>query len=138
MNILLSFFIITSLFVIVYLSFKLFIVKKSLKEIRLDLRKILKTDTNNLINTSSSDKEVSNLSNDLNVELMNLRKQRLEYENGNQELKQAITNISHDLRTPLTGINGYVDLLKEEELTEKQYRYVQKINDKTTELINLT
>ena len=138
MNILLSFFIITSLFVIVYLSFKLFIVKKSLKEIRLDLRKILKTDTNNLINTSSSDKEVSNLSNDLNVELMSLRKQRLEYENGNQELKQAITNISHDLRTPLTGINGYVDLLKEEELTEKQYRYVQKINDKTTELINLT
>ena len=74
--------------------------------------------------------------NDLNKELQNLRKEKLEYENGNQELKKIITNISHDIRTPLTAIQGYVDLMKEN--TEKQEEYRQIIEKKTEELTLLT
>lgn len=33
---------------------------------------------------------------------------------GNDELTTAVTNISHDLRTPLTAICGYLDLLEQE------------------------
>lgn len=37
---------------------------------------------------------------------------------GDRELKEAVTNISHDLRTPLTAIIGYLELLEEEEKSE--------------------
>lgn len=133
-----SIFLIILIVIVLYFTIKLFLLKKSIKEIRYSLNKILESDTNNLIYISSSDKDLTSLTNDLNVELRKLRKERLQYENGNQELKQAITNISHDLRTPLTGISGYVDLLREEKLTEKQNRYIKIINDKTNELVNLT
>lgn len=123
---------------LIFVIIKLFLIKKSMREIRADLRKILKSDTNNLLTVSSYDKDVRNLTNDLNEELGELRKQRLQYENGNQELKKSITNISHDLRTPLTAISGYLDLLKEENLNDKQNMYVEVVNNKTNELILLT
>ncbi len=56
---------------------------------------------------SSHDKLVSSLANDINVELKELQKQKHRYIQGDKELKNAITNISHDLRTPLTTIWGY-------------------------------
>lgn len=41
-----------------------------------------------------------------------------------QYLKEAITSMSHDLRTPLTAILGYLRLLKKEDLTEQQENYI--------------
>lgn len=117
---------------------KLFLVKKSIKEILVNLKTILKSDTNNIVSVSTSDKYIKQLANELNIELKNLREQKLQYENGNRELKKSITNISHDLRTPLTAITGYIDLLQEEKMTEKQTNYVRIINNKTNELVNLT
>ena len=122
--------------VIFFIAIKLYFLKKSLKEIRISLDTILKTDTNQLLTISSTDKEMKAFVNDLNKELQNLRKEKLEYENGNQELKKIITNISHDMRTPLTAIQGYVDLMKEN--TEKQEEYRQIIEKKTEELTLLT
>ena len=69
---------------------------------------------------------------------MELRKQKLQYKNGNQELKKIITNISHDLRTPLTVINGYIDLLQKENKNVEQERYIKIIKEKIYELQELT
>ena len=80
---------------------KLYCIKKSIIEIRISFKNILKTDTNNLLTVSSSDRELNRLANELNTELKNLRTLRLQYEKGNHELKKMITNISHDMRTPL-------------------------------------
>ena len=124
--------------IIIILVAKIYILKKSLKEIESSLDKILKSDTNNLITTSSSDKDIKNLIIFLNKELKELRKQKLQYEAGNQELKKNITNISHDLRTPLTAINGYVDLLEKEELVESQKEYLSVVKKKVNELTELT
>ena len=54
------------------------------------------------------------------------------------ELKEAVTNISHDLRTPLTAINGYLDLLEREEKSENVHRYLSQIKNRTEVLKNLT
>lgn len=124
--------------ILVILVTKIYMLKKSLKEIESSLDKILKSDTNNLITTSSSDKDIKNLIIFLNKELKELRKQKLQYEAGNQELKKNITNISHDLRTPLTAINGYVDLLEKEELVESQKEYLSVVKKKVNELTELT
>lgn len=117
---------------------KIFFMKKSVKEMNDNLKEILKSDTNNLITISTSDKEIKNLAQDLNENLKNLREQRLQYENGNQELKKIITNISHDMRTPLTAIKGYIDLLKEANIEEKQQEYLSIIERKTGDLVLLT
>ena len=111
-------------------------IKKSIKETEKSLEYILRTDTNNLITVS--DKTVKNLASFLNRELKDLRKAQLQYENGNQELKRNITNISHDLRTPLTAIRGYADLLQEENLPQKGEEYLKIINKKVGELTELT
>lgn len=121
---------------VIILLVKIIIIKKSIKDIQEEIHTILDTDTNNLITISSNDKEIQKLTSNLNIELRKLRKQRLEYENGNQELKKSITNISHDMRTPLTVISGYLDLLKENDNREKEY--IEIIDRKTKELINLT
>lgn len=95
-------------------------------------------DTNSIITISSSDKSIKNLATSLNNQLIELRTQKLEYTNGNQELKEIITNISHDLRTPLTAIKGYIDILKEENLSKKQKKYLNIIHEKSQELVNIT
>ncbi len=50
----------------------------------------------------------------------------MEYQNADQSLKDMITNISHDIRTPLTSIDGYFQLLcQTEEKTEREkYRKI--------------
>lgn len=112
--------------------------KKSLEEIENSLNNILKSDTNNLITISSSDKYIKKLVLALNNELKELRNQKLQYKTGNQELKNNITNISHDLRTPLTAINGYIDLMQKEDLSNKQNKYLNILKNKSNELVYLT
>ena len=124
------------LLICITLVLKIYSIKKSIKEIQKSIENILNTDTNNLI--LISDASVKKLAIFLNKELKEMRKQKLQYEYGNQELKRNITNVSHDLRTPLTAIKGYIELLKEESLTQNGRKYISVINRKTEELTELT
>ena len=112
--------------------------KKSIKEIVNSLDEILKSDTNSLLTISSGDKNIKELVSRLNKNLKTLRKEKLQYENGNQELKRTITNISHDIRTPLTAIMGYIDLIKKDNENYKKQEYVKIIERKANELKILT
>lgn len=67
-----------------------------------------------------------------------MRKQKLKYKNGNQELKKIVTKISHDLRTPLTALKGYIDLINKEKLSISQKKYLKIIQKKSDELNELT
>lgn len=138
MNSILSIMVVILFLICVVLIAKIYFMKKSVKEIELSLKDILKSNTNNLLTISSSDKDVKKLTNVLNIELKELRKQRLQYETGNQEIKSSITNISHDIRTPLTAISGYIDLIKESKENEKKEEYLKIVENKTNDLILLT
>ena len=96
------------------------------------------SDTNTLIDISSSDPHLRKLASEINIQLRLLRKERHRYQQGDLELKEAITNISHDLRTPLTAINGYLDLLEREEKSETVHCYLSQIQNRTDVLKNLT
>ena len=122
----------------IFLIIKLYLIKKSIREIEKSINWILEGDTNNLLTVSSADTDIKRLANSLNIKLKNLRNQKLQYVNGNQELKKSITNIAHDLRTPLTSISGYVDLLKTKKGKERQEEYLNIIDRKTNDLILLT
>ena len=138
MNISLLLISIISSFICIFLLLKLFLIKKSIIEIEKNFTKILESDTNNIISISSSDKDIKNLTINLNDNLIELRKQKLKYKNGNQELKKIVTNISHDLRTPLTALKGYIDLINKEKLSISQKKYLKIIQKKSDELNELT
>lgn len=110
-----------TLFVILLiLAARLFLIHRSLREICDGLSDILGTDTqkdistNALLCVSSGDRYIRRLAARLNRQLSVLRSRQLRYENGDRELKEAVTNISHDLRTPLTAMAGYLELLRKE------------------------
>ena len=53
-------------------------------------------------------------------------------------LKAAITNVSHDLRTPLTAVCGYLDLLEQEPHSDASQRYLAIIRECTDAMRSLT
>lgn len=124
--------------IVIALCIKNYMLKVSMAEIRAELADWLEADTNTLISVSSNDRHIRSLASDLNSQLRLLRKQRRQYLNGDRELKEAVTNISHDLRTPLTAICGYLDLLESEEKSENVTRYVSAIEDRVQALKQLT
>jgi len=124
--------------VIIILAIKIRMMQKSMDEICSCLSEHLSSDTNQLITVSSSDKHVRLLASEIAKQLAELRRQRRQYINGDRELKEAVTNISHDLRTPLTAICGYLELLEAEEMTDNTRRYVEQISNRTEALKALT
>lgn len=125
------------LVIIFALLLKIFYMRKAIREIKRGFSEKLYTDTNTPIMLSSHDKLVSSLANDINVELKELQKQKHRYIQGDKELKNAITNISHDLRTPLTTICGYLSLLDKEEKSEHIARQLSIIKNRTFALKQL-
>ncbi len=123
---------------IIALSVKIYYIKKSISDIHRGVSRHLVEDTNVLISVSSRDKDVQKLANELNKELNLLREQRLKFVNGDKETKDAITNIAHDLRTPLTAVLGYLDLLESEEKSENVDRYISFIKNRADTLKVLT
>ncbi len=126
------------LIVIAILIVKICTLRKSAKEIAEAFVDRLETDTNTLILISSRDKEMRRLAETVNEQLRLLRKQRRQYVSGDKELKEAVTNISHDLRTPLTAIWGYLDLLERQDTSAEVARYLGHIRNRAEALRQLT
>lgn len=119
------------------LAVKIILMRKAAYEIRDGVAYRLRTDTNTLLDISSRDKAMLALAQGLNEELGVLRGKRRTYEQGSLALKKEITNISHDLRTPLTAIRGYLELLEKEETSENIRRYLNILSERTEALSNL-
>ena len=74
----------------------------------------------------------------LSTQLSAMRAEELSYIQGNRELKSAVTNISHDLRTPLTAICGYLDMIQKTDDPEKQARYLSIMKERADMMKHLT
>lgn len=120
------------------LAVKILIMQKSMNEICDCIAEHLSSDTNQLVTVSSGDRHIRRLAGRISVQLTELRRMKLRYTGGDRELKEAITNISHDLRTPLTAICGYLELLETEEMTVNTRRYLDQIANRTEALKGLT
>lgn len=103
-----------------------------------DLEDITEKDTNLLLTTSSGDKSIKSLVDSLNKELKKLLSIKREYSKGVFDVKKSAENIAHDIRTPLTVIKGYVDLLEEEDLSEEGKKCLEIIKGRTRYMKEMT
>ncbi|MBP5268620.1 MAG: HAMP domain-containing histidine kinase [Ruminococcus sp.] len=94
--------------------------KKELANIAKQLSELRDQDTNRLINGENgmADKLIV----EINSMLKEIRETKAEYKKKNHSLEQMITNVSHDLRTPLTSAMGYIDLIQHSDLSEEEKR----------------
>ncbi|MBQ1464222.1 MAG: HAMP domain-containing histidine kinase [Ruminococcus sp.] len=123
---------------IILLLTKLHLMKKAAREIHAGFQRSLSEDTNTAIRLSTRDKDMRELAGSINVQIRKLREEHLLYHQGNSELKNAITNISHDIRTPLTAIYGYLDMLQNTSDPEKQERYIAIMKERAELMKQLT
>ena len=117
---------------------KIALMRRAARDIGRQMEEKLSTDTNTAIVLDSRDRVMCDLAECINRELGKLREAYLRYRTGDLEVKEAVTNISHDLRTPLTAICGYLDLLHRTKDPQKQEEYLAIIEERAEILRQLT
>lgn len=112
-------------FVVVLFRYRM--LKRDLKKAKKQCEYIRSQNTNLVLHSESMDADVCALMNEFNSVLLESTelKRRLLHEEA--EIKNVITNVSHDLRTPVTSMIGYAKLLEKEPLNEKQKEYTSVI-----------
>ncbi|SDX86621.1 Histidine kinase-, DNA gyrase B-, and HSP90-like ATPase [Tepidimicrobium xylanilyticum] len=129
--------IILSLLLIVFLTQLLFI-KKQLKNITEQLKNYNMRKTDKKIDITFLNREIESIASEIN-NLIDLHIQsNTEKKSAERQLKQAIANMSHDLRTPLTSILGYIQLMEDDEISdEERKQYLKIAKDRTKRLQTL-
>ena len=124
--------------IIIILSILLLNDKIKTKRITGKLEKILKENSRErikLYNLSANNKE---LVREINIFLDKYESISIDNKNYKDHHQKMISNISHDIRTPLTALMGYVDLLSDNSVTkEKREEYVSIIKERGTALKDL-
>jgi len=120
------------------LVIKVVLLRRAFTEIDDQVRDHIDGTNSSSFRLSTSDKCARHLANDLDDELKELHRERIFLQNGDKRMKENVTAISHDLRTPLTAINSYVDLLSSETDEAKRKEYLDRIKDRTEELKYMT
>ena len=122
-----------SISVLILFLYIIFILKQ-LKSISKQLDKRLIENTRQPLNIELFNKTITNLSKNINRCLKLEEKRRLESINDQKQFKELISNISHDLRTPLTSIKGYQQLLEKTPLDKHQVQLLKTAQKSTDEL----
>ncbi|BCZ44628.1 two-component sensor histidine kinase [Clostridium gelidum] len=114
--ILMIFIIIVSIIVFI----KLHSYKKQIRDITAQIKEFKDRKTNKKINTQIADKDIEKLAYEINEYLELYKRNEQEKVAFENTLKQGIANMSHDLRTPLTSIIGYLKLLQNGEIDKEE------------------
>jgi len=122
----------------IVLLVKVVLLERAFKEIGDQVKDHMDGTNSSIFQLSTSNKEARKLANDLNGALQELHAERVFLKDGDKRMKENVTAISHDLRTPLTAINSYVDLLENETDEARRREYLDRIKDRTSELKDMT
>ena len=116
---------------------KIVLLRRGFDELTENIEDQVKGQTQVPVTLSTSDPHAQRAAETINRELTNLQKERNDYLDGNRKVAEAVTGISHDIRTPLTAINSYLDLMAEETDEELKAQYLERIKSRTLSLSGL-
>ncbi|MDU2828473.1 MAG: HAMP domain-containing sensor histidine kinase, partial [Clostridium perfringens] len=115
----------------------IFILKtKEINRLTLELKKLNSEGKIEKLRLSLPNKNIENLIVEINTLIDDKRKMENIYKGKDMELREAIANMSHDLRTPLTSIMGYVYLLNDDKLDKEERKEYLKIIEKRSAVLN--
>jgi len=129
-----EFIIIFLILIIIILLTYLFLLNKELERIPTEIKKIRFSKSNKRIHSNYTLKNLDLLILQINQLIDETSKREIEYNHKNQSLMKMMTNISHDLRTPLTSALGYIDLLLKSDLPKEEKEKERKIKEKKRKL----
>lgn len=130
--------IIMLILVIGVLSAYILLYKREIRSIVNRLQFIIEHDTNKKINLQIKVKEINELAIQLNHLINYYKTEKIAISKAEHKFKEEITNISHDLRTPLTSIAGYVQMLESENTpAEKKAEYYNIIRRRIDTLVKM-
>ncbi len=119
MNILAVFLIIFA----ILLSYIIYIQRRQIKLICRQLAFINNNNTNKMVTQEINSKYISELVDSINGMIANQKTHDINVMRNNNNLKETITNLSHDIRTPLTSLDGYFQLMKESTSDKEKDKY---------------
>ncbi|XMB66304.1 HAMP domain-containing sensor histidine kinase [Mycoplasmatota bacterium zrk1] len=132
-------FIIVLIVILVFCIIRLLRMTNDIQSLNKSLRYIQENETNQLLTTTTFYKDICSLSSTMNEILEEKMKIRISSNKSNREFRQAVTNISHDLRTPLTSAIGYLQMIQSDKTEEyKKDDYLKIIEYRLKTLSNLT
>ncbi|CEO28086.1 sensor histidine kinase [Paraclostridium sordellii] len=112
----------------VYFSTRFFLLSRSINNVTKDFKYISKNvNSNRKFKLNYPEKHLEQLLLEINKYLEDTQIYKQKYIKREEEIRKEIENISHDLRTPLTSIRGYLELIKDEDITDnekKEYIYI--------------
>lgn len=115
----------------------LIMLKRQMNQINELLEKRMREQTRQPVSLDMINKELNRLARNINICLKAEENLRLGKIREEKKFKEMIINISHDLRTPLTAVKGYLQLLDKEELRKEQKFKLEIAIKHTNELGNL-
>ncbi len=110
--------------IILALLFRLFMLKSNIRQMKEELKNTRDESYNRQIKMMLTDKDLEALGTEINKCLDYQKHMKMESEKNKRQLEQSISDIAHDLRTPLTVVKGNLQMLEKEELSEKGREYL--------------
>lgn len=121
--------------IIIFLLFRLFYVNRELRKITKQLDEYNDFKTKKKIDINLVNKNIELLAASINKHMEISKELQIKQINAEDNLKNMIAGISHDLRTPLTSIKGYLQMLKNPRLTEeKKEIYIDRADKRAKDL----
>lgn len=115
-----------------YLIIYIFRLKSQLREVKKELFLTRDKSYNRQLTLSLFDNDLSEMTVELNKNLDYQKKLKLQSEQAERNLKQSVSDIAHDLRTPLTVIKGNLQMLEaEERLSERGKAHLDICKEKS-------
>lgn len=112
-----------------------YLIKKELRSITKQLENYNYHKAEKKVDLTFFDKDIEALASGVNRQMDLIVQANADKRRTETELKQAVLNISHDIRTPLTSIFGYIQLLEAKDVTSgEREEYVAIIKDRTKRL----
>jgi len=113
-----------------------FLLRRSVKLASEQVKEIIEdAHTNRQIRIQSPDKQLEKLLAEVNRLLEARQTDRIVHERKEREIRKQISNITHDLRTPLTSMLGYVQLLQEDDVTADEAQEYLKVVEKRAQAL---
>lgn len=121
-----------------YFCIRCILLQRAVKEAAEELREITEDlEQNRIVKLPGPQHELEMLLEEVNRNLEAIRRTRVTYQEKEHTLQKQIENISHDLRTPLTSILGFLDLIDEETLHEEDRESLEIVKKKARSLKKL-